>query len=305
MVEFNGLEGTGKSLISAHIVANTQKKGGIAVVIDTENAAAPEFWKSLGVDLKNLPYSPCETVEDIFEQMEKLISVVRKSNKDRILTIIVDSVAAASTKTEQESEHGKDGFATAKSIIISKAMRKITNMIGRQKVLIVFTNQLRQNLNAMAFGDKYTVSGGKALAYHCSVRVRLNNTGKLKKGEEVIGNECKAQVVKNRMGPPQRQASFDIYFDSGIADYASWLKVLKEQNIIKQAGAYYKYTKVNGEEIQFQSKDLVDMMTKDPLFKEELYNKISESVIMKYKDPNSIIVDDTVVDTNEDESDEE
>lgn len=148
---------TGKSLISAHIVANTQKKGGIAVVIDTENAAAPEFWKSLGVDLKNLPYSPCETVEDIFEQMEKLISVVRKSNKDRILTIIVDSVAAASTKTEQESEHGKDGFATTKSIIISKAMRKITNMIGRQKVLIVFTNQLRQNLNAMAFGDKYCV----------------------------------------------------------------------------------------------------------------------------------------------------
>lgn len=157
MVEFNGLEGTGKSLISAHIVANTQKKGGIAVVIDTENAAAPEFWKSLGVDLKNLPYSPCETVEDIFEQMEKLISVVRKSNKDRILTIIVDSVAAASTKTEQESEHGKDGYATTKSIIISKAMRKITNMIGRQKVLIVFTNQLRQNLNAMAFGDKYCV----------------------------------------------------------------------------------------------------------------------------------------------------
>ena len=291
---------TGKSLISAHIVANTQKKGGIAVVIDTENAAAPEFWKSLGVDLKNLPYSPCETVEDIFEQMEKLISVVRKSNKDRILTIIVDSVAAASTKTEQESEHGKDGFATTKSIIISKAMRKITNMIGRQKVLIVFTNQLRQNLNAMAFGDRYTVSGGKALAYHCSVRVRLNNTGKLKKGEEVIGNECKAQVVKNRMGPPQRQANFDIYFDSGIADYASWLKVLKEQNIVKQSGAYYKYTKLNGEEIQFQSKDLVEMMTKDTSFKDELYQKICESVIMKYKDPNSIIVDDAVVDTDED-----
>lgn len=146
-----------------------------------------------------------------------------------------------------------------------------------------------------------TVSGGKALAYHCSVRVRLNNTGKLKKGEEVIGNECKAQVVKNRMGPPQRQATFDIYFDSGIADYASWLKVLKEQNIVKQSGAYYKYTKSNGEEIQFQSKDLVEMMTKDISFKDEIYQKICDSVIMKYKDPNSIIVDDTVVDTNEEE----
>jgi len=305
MVEFNGLEGTGKSLLSAHIVANTQKKGGVAVVLDTENAAAPEFWKSLGVDLTNLPYIPCETVEEIFEQMENLISVVRKSNKNRILTIIVDSVAAASTKTEQESAHGKDGYATAKSIIISKAMRKITNMIGRQKVLIVFTNQLRQNLNAMAFGDKYIVSGGKALAYHCSVRVRLNNTGKLKRGEEVIGNKCKAVVVKNRMGPPQRHAEFDIYFDSGIADYASWLAILKENGIIKQGGAYYKFTNLKGEEEQFQSKDFVTMMTTNVELKNVFYKQICDALIMKYKDPNSVIVEDAVVDTEEESVGEE
>jgi recombination protein RecA len=300
MVEFNGLEGTGKSLLSAHVVADTQKKGGIAVVIDTENAAAPEFWKSLGVDLSKLLYVQCETVEDIFEKMEQMIGIVRKSNKDRILTIIVDSVAAASTKVELESDHGKDGYATGKSIIISKAMRKITTMIGRQKVLTVFTNQLRQNINAMAFGDKYVVSGGKSLAYHCSVRVRLNNTGKLKKGEEVIGNECKAVVVKNRMGPPQRQASFDIYFDSGIADYGSWVKVLKENNLVKQGGAYYTYKKDDGTEWKFQSKDFVSTMKTDKTLGEEIYLKICDSVIMKYKDPNSIIVDDAVVDIDED-----
>ena len=300
MVEFNGLEGTGKSLLSAHVVADTQKKGGIAVVIDTENAAAPEFWKSLGVDLSKLLYVQCEPVEDIFEKMEQMIGIVRKSNKDRILTIIVDSVAAASTKVELESDHGKDGYATGKSIIISKAMRKITTMIGRQKVLTVFTNQLRQNINAMAFGDKYVVSGGKSLAYHCSVRVRLNNTGKLKKGEEVIGNECKAVVVKNRMGPPQRQASFDIYFDSGIADYGSWIKVLKENNLVKQGGAYYTYKKDDGTEWKFQSKDFVSTMKNDKVLNEEIYLKICDSVIMKYKDPNSIIVDDAVVDIDED-----
>ena len=300
MVEFNGLEGTGKSLLSAHVVADTQKKGGVAVVIDTENAAAPEFWKSLGVDLSKLLYVQCETVEDIFAQMERMIAIVRKSNKDRILTIIVDSVAAASTKVELESDHGKDGYATGKSIIISKAMRKITTMIGRQKVLTVFTNQLRQNLNAMAFGDKYVVSGGKALAYHCSVRVRLNNTGKLKRGEEIIGNECKAVVVKNRMGPPQRQASFDIYFDSGIADYGSWIKVLKENNLVKQGGAYYTYKKDDGTEWKFQSKDFVSTMKNDKVLNEEIYMKICDSVIMKYKDPNSIIVDDAVIDTDED-----
>ena len=299
MVELNGLEGTGKSLVSAHICAATQKKGGQAVVLDTENAAAPEFWKSLGVDLKNLLYVQTDTVEDIFEQMEKMIAIVRKSNKDRILTLIIDSVAAASTKAELESDHGKDGFATGKSIIISKAMRKITNMIGRQKVLIVFTNQLRQNLNAMAFGDKYVVSGGKALAYHCSVRVRPNNTGKLKSGEKIIGNECKAVVIKNRMGPPQRQAAFDIYFDSGIADYGSWIKVLKENSIVKQGGAYYSYKKDDGSDWKFQSKDFVNTMQTDTQLKEEIYLKICDAVIMKYKDPNSVIVDDAVVDTDE------
>ena len=305
MVEFNGLEGTGKSLLSAHVVADTQKKGGVAVVIDTENAAAPEFWKSLGVDLSKLLYVQCETVEDIFAQMEKMIAIVRKSNKDRILTIIVDSVAAASTKVELESDHGKDGYATGKSIIISKAMRKITTMIGRQKVLTVFTNQLRQNLNAMAFGDKYVVSGGKALAYHCSVRVRLNNTGKLKRGEEIIGNECKAVVVKNRMGPPQRQASFDIYFDSGIADYGSWIKVLKENNLVKQGGAYYTYKKNDGSEWKFQSKDFVSVMQTDKELSEEVYLKICDAVIMKYKDPNSQIIEDAVIDTEETAGNEE
>jgi len=300
MIEFNGLEGTGKSLVSAHVVANTQKKGGVAVVIDTENAAAPEFWKSLGVNLKNLLYVQCETVEDIFSQIESLISIVRKSDKNRILTIIVDSVAAASTKTEQESEHGKDGYATAKSIIISKAMRKITTMIGKQQVLIVFTNQLRQNLNAKMFGDKWVVSGGKALAYHCSVRVRLNNMGKLKSGEEVIGNLCKAVVVKNRMGPPQRQAQFSIYFDSGIADYASWLEVLKEHNIITKKSTQYLYKTEAGEDVLFYSKDLAKLLNDNAPLREEIYNKIADIVIMKYKDPNSKIVEDATRDENTD-----
>ena len=299
MVEFNGLEGTGKSLVAAHVVADTQKKGGLAVVIDTENAAAPEFWKSLGVDLSKLLYVQCETVEDIFDQMERMIAIVRKSNKDRILTIIVDSVAAASTKAEQESEHGKDGYATGKSIIISKAMRKITTMLGKQKVLIVYTNQLRQNLKAMAFSDPYIVSGGKALAYHCSVRVRLNNAGKLKKGDEVIGNECKAVVVKNRMGPPQRITNFDIYFDSGIADYSSWIKVLKDNNILKQGGAYYTYVKNDGTDWKFQAKDFISTLRNDNALKEEIYLKICDAVIMKYKDPNSKIVEDVELSTDD------
>ena len=204
-------------------------------------------------------------------------------------------MAAASTKAEQESEHGKDGYATGKSIIISKAMRKITTMLGKQKVLIVYTNQLRQNLKAMAFSDPYIVSGGKALAYHCSVRVRLNNAGKLKKGDEVIGNECKAVVVKNRMGPPQRITNFD----SGIADYSSWIKVLKDNNILKQGGAYYTYVKNDGTDWKFQAKDFISTLRNDNALKEEIYLKICDAVIMKYKDPNSKIVEDVELSTDD------
>jgi recombination protein RecA len=291
---------TGKSLISAHIVADTQKKGGIAVVIDTENAAAPEFWASLGVDLKNLLYIQSDTVEDVFEKMENIIAIVRKSSKKRILTIIVDSVAGVSTKAELESDHGKDGWSTGKAIIIGKAMRKITSMVGRQEVLIVFTNQLRQNLNAAMFGDKWIVSGGKALAFHCSVRVRLANAGMLKRGDMVIGNKCKAKVVKNRMGPPQRQASFDIYHDSGIADYGSWLEVMKTHDIVKYSAPNYTYHQDAGESVKFVAKDFPRLMSENLPLKAEIYGKICTAVIMKYKDPNSSILEDVTVDEDED-----
>lgn len=303
MVEFNGMEGTGKSLISAHIVANTQKKGGKAIYIDTENAAAPDFWRSLGVDLSKdkLMYTQAETVEEIFDRIEKAITYIRKDAPDLLLTIIVDSVAAASTKAELESDHGKDGYATGKAIIISKAMRKITNMIGRQKVLIVFTNQLRINLAAQPNSpDKYTVSGGKGLPFHCSVRVRLNNAGKLKVGDTVVGNECKAVVVKNRMGPPQRQAYFNIYYDSGIADYASWLTVLKDHNYVKPAGsAGVKYVAENGEEIVFKTEGFINIINERPDLKTEMYTRICNAIIMQYKDPNSTI-SETVVSSEDD-----
>jgi len=287
-VELNGLESTGKSLISAHICAETQRQGGRAIVIDTESSAAPTFWKSLGVDLSKLLYLQRETVEEIFETMEQAISFVRKTNQDKILTIIVDSVAGATTKKEQESEHGVDGYNTAKAIIISKAMRKITNTIARQRVLVVFTNQLREKMNAMAFGDKYTTPGGKALGFHCSVRVRLNSAGKLKSGDEVIGNKCIANVIKNRMGPPFRKAAFNIYYDSGIADYSSWLEVMKTHSI---------------DGCSMKSAELVNKLNTDEAYKEQLYNLICEAVIMKYKTPNSEIKD-VVVDAEEEDKNE-
>lgn len=299
IVEIVGLEGTGKSLVSGHCISAAQRLGGQAVYIDTENAIHTDYWRSLGVDFKKMIYQPAENVESIFEIMENAIASYRKMNKDRVLLIIVDSVAGASTKVEMESGYDKDGYNTTKAIIVSKAMRKITNMIGRQKVLVVFTNQMRYNMNALAFGEKYVVPGGKSIAFHSSVRIKLDLIAKLKvkskdkKKDKVIGNTIRATVFKNRMGPPHRSVEFDVYYDSGIADYASWISVLKNEELITgPSGAYYKYKQDNGEEITFLKSDFPSMMRNNPELKDELYNKICDSLILKYKLPEEHIIED-------------
>jgi recombination protein RecA len=287
ITEITGLEQSGKSLLSAHILAETQKQGGVAVLIDTETAVSREFFDAIGVDVSKLLYVSVDTVEDIFETIETIIEKVRTSEKDKLVTIVVDSVAAASTKKEMESDYDKDGYATDKAIIISKAMRKITNVIGRQKIAVIFTNQLRQKLGVM-FGDPWTTSGGKALAFHASVRLRLKNVGqiKMKVGgqDKVVGISVRAQVVKNRLGPPLRSADFDIFFDRGIDNYGSWLDVMKENKMVKQGGAWYEYIDTDtGEVVKFQSKDFIVMMQEKPELRDQIYKKICETTILQYK----------------------
>ena len=286
ITEITGLEASGKSLVAAQILANTQKKGGLAVFIDTENAVNEEFLECLGIDTKKLLYIQLETVEDIFEVIENIISKVRESDKDRLVTIVVDSVAAATTRVEQEADYSKDGWSTGKAIVISKAMRKCTNMIGRQRIALIFTNQLRQKLGVM-FGDPWTTSGGKALQFHASCRLRLKAAGQIKAKvngkDQVVGIKTKCIVVKNRMGPPLRTSEFDIYFESGIDDLGGWLRILKDYGMIKQGGSWYTLTRDSGEEIKFLSKDWNGKLEADPTLKEEVYNKICDKVIMDYK----------------------
>jgi recombination protein RecA len=296
--EITGLEQSGKSLLSAHLLAETQRKGGVAVLIDTETAVSREFLEAIGVDISKLLYVSVDTVEGIFEACETIIEQVRKGDKDRLVTIVVDSVAAASTKKELEADYDKDGYATDKAIIISKAMRKITNMIGRQSIALVFTNQLRQKMNAM-FGDPWTTSGGKALAFHASVRVRLKNMGQLKAGDRIVGIKVRCQVIKNRMGPPLRHADFDIFFDRGIDNYGGWLSVMKDGKLVKQAGAWYEYTDIDtGEIMKFQSKDFPKMLENEEL-KDQIYRRICEATILQYKTSASEEVEITTDEGNE------
>ena len=300
ITEINGLESSGKSLIGAHALATTQRKDGLAVYIDTESSVSSEFLHAIGIDTDNMLYVHLETVEEIFDTIETIVTKTRESSKDKLVTILVDSLAAASTKVEMDADFDKDGWATAKAIIISKAMRKITNLIARQRVCLIFTNQLRQKLGVM-FGDPWTTSGGKALPFHSSTRIRLKNMGQIKDTKKnTIGIKIRAQVIKNRLGPPLRSADFALYFDKGIDDFGSWLEVLKAHNLVKQGGAWYTMNDHTGKELKFQSKDFQSLMA-DVDFQEYTYNLICEKVILKY-DSGKLGIDD--VSTSDEFADE-
>jgi recombination protein RecA len=290
ITEITGLEGSGKSLLAAHAIADTQKKGGLGVYIDTENALNQDFLEAIGVDIKKMLYVPLETVEDIFEAIDSIIESVRAADgeKKKLVTIVVDSVAGASTKVEISADYDQAGYATQKAIIISKAMRKVTNLIGRERISLIFTNQLRTRLG-VSFGDPWTTSGGKAIAFHSSCRIRLKQMGQLKAKvggvDQVVGIKTRAQVIKNRMGPPLRSIDYDIYFDSGIDNYGSWLEMMKTYKLVNQSGAWYTYVDTEtGEEIKFQAKNFEEMMESRPELKETIYQKICDTYIMSYKE---------------------
>lgn len=307
ITEITGLEASGKSLLAAHTLAETQKKGGLSVYIDTEAAVSSEFLTAIGVDLKTMLYVPLETIEEIFETIETIVENVRKSDKDRLVTIVVDSIMGASTKIEMSAEYDKDGYATSKSIILSKAMRKVTNWIARERICLIFTNQLRTKMG-VSFGDAWTTSGGKAIPFHASVRLRLKNTGMIKAKvngvEQVVGSKTNVQVVKNRMGPPHRKIDYDIYYDSGIDNWGGWLAIMKNFDLVKQAGAHYTMEDIDmhtGEtygEIKFQSKNFVDKVINHPEIKDRLYQRICDAYIFRYHANIDGGIDDVIITTD-------
>ena len=297
ITELNGLEGSGKSLIGSHLLASTQKQDGIAVYIDTESAVSQEYLRAIGIDTSKMLYVHLETCEEIFDTIETIVMKIRESNKDKLVTILVDSLAAASTKQEMDADFDKDGWATAKAIIISKAMRKVTQMIARQKVALVFTNQLRQKLGVM-FGDPWTTSGGKALPFHSSTRVRFKNAGQIKDtNKNTIGIKINGQVIKNRLGPPMRTVEFPLYFDKGIDDFGSWLTVMKEHKLLKVGGAWYTLQHCDLEtgelikEYKFLSKDFENLMLENSELKDYCYGLICEACVIKY-DSKELGIDD-------------
>jgi recombination protein RecA len=290
--EINGLESSGKSLLCAHIIAETQKKNGFAVMIDPEYAAAPDFWTAIGVNIKNLVYIPCSNLEDMLSHLETTVGEIRKEYPDRLVSIITDSIASIPTRKELEGDYEVAGYGGDKSKILSLAMRKLNGLIARQRIAAIFTNQLRQNMKAMAFGDQYVEPGGMAFRYAASVRIRMKNVGRITdtKTKDVIGRTIQAQVTKTRFGPTFKTASFDIHYDSGIQNLASWLSYMKDRGLITGTKAGYTFKMLDGQIMK--ADEFVQLVNEKPDIRETVYNAICENYIMTYRPANSAFIED-------------
>jgi len=263
IIEIYGPESSGKTTVALHIIAQTQKLGGIAAFIDAEHALDPSYAANLGVDLDNLYVSQPDTGEQALDITD---SLVRSGAVD---LIVIDSVAALTPKAEIEGDMG-DSHVGLQARLMSQALRKLTAITNKSKTCVVFINQLREKVGVM-FGNPETTPGGKALKFYASVRLDIRKADALKDSDGVIGNRTKAKVVKNKLAPPFKTAEFDIIYGKGISQAGCILDLGVEKGIIDKSGSWFIY---NGEKFANGKEKARDYVINNPDFAVEVENKI-------------------------------
>ena len=265
IVEIYGPESSGKTTVTLHMVAEVQKRGGIAGFIDAEHALDPVYARNIGVDVDNLYISQPDNGEQALEITETMV------RSGAIDIVIVDSVAALVPKAEIDGDMG-DSHVGLQARLMSQALRKLTGVISKSNCTVVFINQLREKVGVM-FGNPETTTGGRALKFYSSVRLDVRRIEALKQGGEVIGNRTRVKVVKNKIAPPFKEAEFDIMFGEGISSVGDILDLGAENGIINKSGAWYAY---NGNKIGQGRENAKQYLKDNPEICDEVERKVRE-----------------------------
>ena len=265
IVEIYGPESSGKTTVALHMVAEVQKRGGIAGFIDAEHALDPDNAKNIGVDIDNLYISQPDNGEQALEITE---TMVRSGAVD---IVIVDSVAALVPKAEIDGDMG-DAHVGLQARLMSQALRKLTAVISKTNCIVIFINQLREKVGVM-FGNPETTTGGRALKFYSSVRLDVRRTESLKQSGEVIGNHVRVKVVKNKIAPPFKEAEFDIMFGKGISKEGDIIDLAANANIVEKSGSWYAY---KGAKIGQGRENAKQYLAQNPMICEEIENQVRE-----------------------------
>jgi recombination protein RecA len=263
VVEIYGPESSGKTTLTLQVVAEMQKQGGTCAFIDAEHALDIQYAQKLGVNLQELLISQPDTGEQALEIVDAL---VRSASVD---LVVIDSVAALTPKAEIEGEMG-DSLPGLQARLMSQALRKLTSSIKKTNTMVIFINQIRMKIGVM-FGSPETTTGGNALKFYASVRLDIRRIGSIKKGEEVIGNETKVKVVKNKVSPPFKTAEFDILYGEGISREGEIIDMGVEAKVLEKSGSWYAY---NGEKIGQGKDNARDFLKENPDLAIEIENKV-------------------------------